>query len=54
MSRIKVGEQTLGPLIDGGPQYKLETWHEMLEEGDAEPLSIEIEIPFSVWTRPIK
>ena len=54
MSRIKVHEEKLGPIVPGGPEFVLETWHEFLFEGDVEPLSTEHEIPFNLFTRPIK
>lgn len=54
MSRIKVQEERVGPVVPGGPEFIVETWHEFLCESDTEPLSTEHEIPFNIFTRPIK
>lgn len=50
MSRVKVKEDLIGPLVPGGPQFICQTWHDYLCPEDTEPLAIEHEIPFSNFT----
>ena len=50
MSRVKVKEDVIGPLVEGGPQFNCQTWHDYLCEGDADPLAVEHEIPFNSFT----
>jgi hypothetical protein len=50
MSRVKVKEEVLGPLVAKGPQFIVRTWNCYLAEGDAEPLTVEYEIPFNIST----
>jgi hypothetical protein len=54
MSRIKVKEETLGPLIAGGAEFVFQTWHDYLQEADAEPIAIEHELPFNSFTSLIE
>jgi hypothetical protein len=54
MSRRKVKEDILGPLAQGGAHFTIQTWNCYLNEGDADPVTIEHELPFNVSTRLIE
>ncbi|KAL4532977.1 hypothetical protein Ndes2526B_g08534 [Nannochloris sp. 'desiccata'] len=54
MSRKKVKEDILGPLAQGGAQFTIQTWHCYLSAGDADPVTIEHELPFNISTCSIE